>query len=52
MELSIHRSFDNFLGNLIAGLTAYSFLDKKPSIKLQRFLPNLGIAQIELTLFK
>ncbi len=32
MELFRHRSFDNFLGNLISGLTAYSFLDKKPSI--------------------
>ncbi len=44
IEHSRHRFFDNFLGNLIAGLTAYSFPDKKPSIKLQRFLPNLGIA--------
>ena len=44
IEHSRHRSFDNFLGNLIAGLTAYSFLDKKPSIKIQRFLPNLGIS--------
>ena len=43
IEHSRHRSFDNFLGNLIAGLTAYSFLDKKPSIKIQRFLPNIGI---------
>ncbi len=44
IEHSRHRSFDNFLGNLIAGLTAYSFLDKKPSIKIQRFLPNIGIS--------
>jgi hypothetical protein len=44
IEHSRHRSFDNFLGNLIAGLTAYSFLDSKPSIKIQRFLPNLGIS--------
>ncbi len=29
IEHSRHRLFDNFLGNLIAGLTAYSFLDKK-----------------------
>ena len=43
IEHSRHRSFDNFLGNLIAGLTAYSFLDSKPSIKIQRFLPNLGL---------
>ncbi|WP_407322505.1 IS982 family transposase [Tenacibaculum maritimum] len=44
IEHSRHRSFDNFLGNLIAGLTAYSFLESKPSIKIQRFLPNLGIS--------
>ncbi|WP_439133090.1 IS982 family transposase [Polaribacter sp.] len=44
IEHSRHRSFDNFLGNLIAGLTAYSFLDKKPSIKIQRFLSNIGIS--------
>ena len=44
IEHSRHRSFDNFLGNLIAGLTAYSFLDSKPSIKIQRFLPNLDIS--------
>lgn len=43
IEHSRHRSFDNFLGNLIAGLTAYSFLDAKPSIKIQRFLPNIGL---------
>ena len=43
IEHSRHRSFDNFLGNLIAGLAAYSFLDKKPSIKIQHFLPNIGV---------
>lgn len=32
IEHSRHRSFDNFICNLIAGLTAYSFLDSKPSI--------------------
>ncbi|CAA0156454.1 hypothetical protein DPIF89300162_950001 [Tenacibaculum maritimum] len=25
-------------------MTAYSFLESKPSIKIQRFLPNLGIS--------
>lgn len=44
IEHSRHRSFDNFLGNLIAGLTAYSFLDSKPSIRIQRFLPNISIS--------
>ena len=44
IEHSRHRSFDNFIANLVAGLAAYSFLDSKPSIKIQRFLPNLKIA--------
>lgn len=43
IEHSRHRSFDNFLANLIAGLTAYCFLDAKPSIKIQRLLPNISI---------
>ena len=33
IEHSRHRSFGNFLTNLISGLLAYSFLPKKPSIK-------------------
>ncbi|MGB1284537.1 MAG: IS982 family transposase [Polaribacter sp.] len=44
IEHSRHRSFDNFIGNLVAGLTAYSFLDSKPSIKYNDRLPNLGVA--------
>jgi len=32
IEHTRHRSVDNFLSNLIAGLTAYCFLPKKPSI--------------------
>lgn len=28
-----HRDFNNFISNLISGLIAYSFLDKKPSLK-------------------
>ena len=35
VEHSRHRSFGNFLANIIAGLIAYSFLPKKPSIKYQ-----------------
>ncbi|MBL4905803.1 MAG: IS982 family transposase [Flavobacteriaceae bacterium] len=35
IEHSRHRSFGNFLTNLVAGLIAYSFLPKKPSIKYQ-----------------
>jgi len=33
VEHSRHRSFSNFLSNLISGLIAYSFLPKKPRIK-------------------
>jgi len=33
VEHSRHRSFGNFLTNLISGLLAYSFLPKKPAIK-------------------
>lgn len=35
IEHSRHRSFTNFLGNIISGLIAYSFLPKKPKIKFQ-----------------
>lgn len=35
VEHSRHRSFGNFLSNMIAGLIAYSFLPKKPQIKFQ-----------------
>jgi hypothetical protein len=34
IEHTRHRSFENFLTNLISGLIAYSFLDKKPSINV------------------
>jgi hypothetical protein len=34
IEHTRHRSFDNFVTNLLSGLIAYSFLDKKPSINL------------------
>jgi hypothetical protein len=33
VEHSRHRSFGNFLTNLISGLLTCSFLPKKPSIK-------------------
>ena len=44
IEHSRHRSFDNFIGNVIAGLTAYAFIDAKPSIKIQHFLLNNALA--------
>jgi len=34
-EHSRHRSFGNFITNLVASLIAYSFQEKKPSIKFQ-----------------
>lgn len=40
IEHSRHRSFGNFLSNLISGLIAYSFLPKKPSIKFQNVNSN------------
>ena len=36
IEHTRHRSFTNFITNLIAGLLAYSFLPKKPSIYAER----------------
>ena len=40
IEHSRHRSFTNFITNLIAGLIAYSFLPKKPSIPYQTVTSN------------
>lgn len=40
IEHSRHRSFTNFLSNIVAGLIAYSFLPKKPSIKYQTINTN------------
>lgn len=40
IEHSRRRSVGNFLTNLIAGLIAYSFFDKKPSLKYQNALSN------------
>ncbi len=35
VEHSRHRSFANFITNLISGLIAYSFFPKKPAIKYE-----------------
>lgn len=35
IEHSRHRSFGNFISNLISGLIAYSFFPKKPSIRFE-----------------
>ena len=40
IEHSRHRSFTNFTSNLVAGLIAYSFLPKKPSINYQNIYSN------------
>lgn len=40
IEHTRHRSFENFISNLISGLIAYSFLDKKPSLNLDIFENN------------
>lgn len=40
IEHSRHRSFTNFLANIVAGLIAYSFLPKKPAIKYQEIKTN------------
>jgi hypothetical protein len=36
IEHARHRSFTNFIVNIIAGLIAYNFLPKKPAIKFQK----------------
>lgn len=40
IEHSRHRSFTNFLSNIVVGLIAYSFLPKKPTIKYQTVKSN------------
>lgn len=40
LEHSRHRSFANFITNMIAGLIAYSFLSKKPSISYHTIPSN------------
>lgn len=40
IEHSRHRSFTNFITNLISGLIAYSFFPKKPAIKYKTNLSN------------
>ena len=36
IEHTRHRSFANFIVNLLAGLIAYTFQDKKPSIGISQ----------------
>ena len=44
IEHSRHRGTTNFLINLLSGLAAYSFFDKKPAIKFERDLPSGQLA--------
>ena len=41
VEHTRHRSFDNFITDLLSGLIAYFFFDKKPSINLQEDIVDL-----------
>ena len=45
VEHSRHRSFHNFVNNLMAGIAAYCFFPKKPMLQLDRELDN------QLTIF-
>ena len=44
IEHTRHRSFENFLSNLLSGLIAYSFLPKKPSLRMDDIIDNKQIA--------
>ena len=41
IEHTRHRSFHNFITNLLSGLIAYSFFPKKPSINLNKEFVDL-----------
>ena len=45
IEHSWHRSFHNFINNLMAGIAAYRFFPKKPMLQLDREIDN------QLTIF-
>ncbi len=40
IEHSRHRSFHNFINNVLSGIIAYSFLPKKPKVKFYHFTPD------------
>ena len=44
IEHSRHRGTANFLMNLLAGIAAYCFFDKKPAIKFEREEPEGQLA--------
>ena len=43
IEHTRHRSFENFLNNLLSGIIAYSFLDKKPRLNLEEIIDERQI---------
>ena len=45
VEHSRHRSFHNFVNNLMSGLAAYCFFPNKPMLRLEREIDN------QLTIF-
>ena len=45
VEYSRHRSFHNFVNNLMSGLAAYCFFPNKPMLRLEREIDN------QLTIF-
>ena len=45
VEHSRHRSFHNYVNNLMSGLAAYCFFPKKPMLRLEREINN------QLTIF-
>ena len=40
LQHSRHRTFNNYITNLIGGLIAYTFFNKKPAIKYHPHLPQ------------
>ena len=38
VEHTRHRSFNNFVSNLVSGLIAYSFIEKKPSLRVNEII--------------
>jgi len=45
IEHTRHRSFENFLSNLISGLIAYSYLEKNPSLNIEEVVENNQICK-------
>ena len=47
IEHTRHRSFENFLTNLLSGLIAYSFLDKKPKLNLEEIVEERNVCNFD-----